>query len=244
MLDRYCTECHNPAELAGGLSLEQLDHSDIHAQAEIWEKVVRKLRGGLMPPPGGPRPEARANPRSSSRFMEDAHRHGRRACPELRLRAAASPQSQRVRERRTRSARARDRRGDLAAAGRQGRRLRQHRRRAASVAVVHRAIRHCSTHDRGSRARRRPLRARKPDVQEPDPGVAFGSTIGGGRPHHIDGLPLGTRGRLRRESLSSPPMASTNSTISDMVARAVGLQPRVREHADRHGRRRASVTRR
>ena len=58
MLDRYCAECHNPAELAGGLSLEQLDHSDIHAQAEIWEKVVRKLRGGLMPPPGGPRPEA------------------------------------------------------------------------------------------------------------------------------------------------------------------------------------------
>ena len=58
MLERYCTECHNPAELAGGLSLEQIDRSDIHAQAEIWEKVVRKLRGGLMPPPGGPRPEA------------------------------------------------------------------------------------------------------------------------------------------------------------------------------------------
>jgi hypothetical protein len=58
MLDAYCTECHNSAELAGGLSLEGVDHTDIHAQAEVWEKVVRKLRGGLMPPPGGPRPEA------------------------------------------------------------------------------------------------------------------------------------------------------------------------------------------
>ena len=58
MLDSYCTECHNAAELAGGLSLEGLEPGDIHAQAEIWEKVVRKLRGGLMPPPGGPRPQA------------------------------------------------------------------------------------------------------------------------------------------------------------------------------------------
>src|SRR5690349_7737443 len=60
MIDRYCTECHNAAELAGGLSLERLDASSIHAQAEIWEKAVRKLRGGLMPPPGAVRPEPRA----------------------------------------------------------------------------------------------------------------------------------------------------------------------------------------
>src|SRR5690349_5480039 len=60
MIDRYCTDCHNAAELAGGLSLERLDASSIHAQAEVWEKVVRKLRGGLMPPPGAVRPEPRA----------------------------------------------------------------------------------------------------------------------------------------------------------------------------------------
>ena len=46
------------AELAGGLSFEGLDRSNVPAHAEVWEKVVRKLRGGLMPPPGGPRPGA------------------------------------------------------------------------------------------------------------------------------------------------------------------------------------------
>src|SRR5690606_41067896 len=57
MIDAYCVDCHNRAEFAGGLALETLDRAAVHGDAEVWEKVVRKLRGGLMPPPGGPRPE-------------------------------------------------------------------------------------------------------------------------------------------------------------------------------------------
>ena len=57
VVDRYCLGCHNDVELAGGLALEALDRSRIGADAEAWEAVVRKLRTGLMPPKGEPRPE-------------------------------------------------------------------------------------------------------------------------------------------------------------------------------------------
>ncbi len=55
---RYCTDCHNDAELAGQRSFEHARPADVAAKPEVWEKVVRKLRGHLMPPPGEPRPDA------------------------------------------------------------------------------------------------------------------------------------------------------------------------------------------
>src|SRR5207253_6094136 len=45
---------------AGNLVLEGIDPARVADNAETWEKVVRKLRGGLMPPPGRPRPEEAA----------------------------------------------------------------------------------------------------------------------------------------------------------------------------------------
>ena len=57
VVDRYCLGCHNDVDFAGGLALEALDRSRIGADAEVWEAVVRKLRTGLMPPTGEPRPE-------------------------------------------------------------------------------------------------------------------------------------------------------------------------------------------
>src|SRR5262245_23314098 len=50
-LDRYCVTCHNDRLKTGGLSLERVDVSRPDAQPEVWEKVVRKLRTGIMPPP-------------------------------------------------------------------------------------------------------------------------------------------------------------------------------------------------
>jgi mono/diheme cytochrome c family protein len=50
-LDRYCGTCHNDRMKTGGLSLDRADVSRPDAQAEVWEKVVRKLRTGVMPPP-------------------------------------------------------------------------------------------------------------------------------------------------------------------------------------------------
>jgi hypothetical protein len=56
LVDRYCIECHNAAERAGGRAFDILPHDQILANAETWEAAVRKLRGGLMPPAGEPRP--------------------------------------------------------------------------------------------------------------------------------------------------------------------------------------------
>src|SRR3954452_2140374 len=55
-LQRYCAGCHNQQLKSGGLSLLQADSSTPGAQPELWEKVVRKVRTGMMPPPGVLRP--------------------------------------------------------------------------------------------------------------------------------------------------------------------------------------------
>ena len=57
-IDQYCAGCHNDKLKTGGLSLN-LDISRPGEHPEVWEKVVRKLRGRMMPPPGRPRPDER-----------------------------------------------------------------------------------------------------------------------------------------------------------------------------------------
>jgi hypothetical protein len=55
-VDNYCVECHNETDLTADLAFDAMSHDGIAAEAEIWEKAVRKLRGRMMPPPGGKRP--------------------------------------------------------------------------------------------------------------------------------------------------------------------------------------------
>jgi hypothetical protein len=57
VLDRYCVTCHNQKAKTAGLLLDRLDPTRPGENAEEWEKVVRKLRAGMMPPMGMPRPE-------------------------------------------------------------------------------------------------------------------------------------------------------------------------------------------
>ncbi len=56
LVTRYCVTCHNERLKTAGLSLEKLNLASVGDDAEQWEKVIRKLRAGLMPPPGMPRP--------------------------------------------------------------------------------------------------------------------------------------------------------------------------------------------
>jgi hypothetical protein len=61
VLDKYCVNCHTERAKERGavpISLDNADVSNPAAQAELWEKVIRKLRAGVMPPPGSPRPAA------------------------------------------------------------------------------------------------------------------------------------------------------------------------------------------
>jgi hypothetical protein len=57
LLDQYCLTCHNDRLKTGGLSLQGLP---IDGHAETWEKVIRKVRSGMMPPAGAKRPERAA----------------------------------------------------------------------------------------------------------------------------------------------------------------------------------------
>ena len=57
LVSRYCLDCHNAAEAAGDLDLEHRELANLVQDADVWEKVIRKLRAGMMPPAGEARPE-------------------------------------------------------------------------------------------------------------------------------------------------------------------------------------------
>jgi cytochrome c551/c552 len=55
---QYCVTCHNERANAGSLALDSLSVAAVDGHADVWEKVVRKLRTGMMPPDGAPKPPA------------------------------------------------------------------------------------------------------------------------------------------------------------------------------------------
>src|SRR5215471_8625533 len=63
LLDQYCVVCHNLKAKAAGmeparkLTLDNLDVANVEKDSATWEVVVRKLRAGMMPPSGMPRPK-------------------------------------------------------------------------------------------------------------------------------------------------------------------------------------------
>ena len=59
VLDQYCVTCHNQKLKTAGLMLDKLDLAHVGDNAEQWEKVVRKLRAGMMPPAGSASTERR-----------------------------------------------------------------------------------------------------------------------------------------------------------------------------------------
>ena len=60
VLKQYCVTCHNDRLKTADLSLNQLNPAKVQENPAAWEKVVRKLRTGTMPPPGSPRPDRAA----------------------------------------------------------------------------------------------------------------------------------------------------------------------------------------
>ena len=58
MLDKYCMDCHNVDDFSGGLAFDLMSHDTLVEEGEVWENVVRKLRGRMMPPPGQQRPSS------------------------------------------------------------------------------------------------------------------------------------------------------------------------------------------
>jgi mono/diheme cytochrome c family protein len=58
VLDRYCVTCHNERTRTAGLTLDKVNVADLQADAATWEKVIRKVEVGMMPPAGMPRLES------------------------------------------------------------------------------------------------------------------------------------------------------------------------------------------
>src|SRR5262245_53111465 len=56
LLDKYCVGCHNSRAKTGGIALDSVNLAAAPADAQLWEKALRKLRGRQMPPPGTPQP--------------------------------------------------------------------------------------------------------------------------------------------------------------------------------------------
>jgi mono/diheme cytochrome c family protein len=80
VVDRYCVTCHNQRTRSGNLALDTLDVTAAAREPQTWEKVVRKVRTGMMPPSGAPRPD-RATLDSLAASVEDAIDRAARTAP-------------------------------------------------------------------------------------------------------------------------------------------------------------------
>jgi mono/diheme cytochrome c family protein len=69
LLDRYCVTCHNQRLKTASVEFDRLDLAHPEKDAVVWERAIRKLRAGMMPPPGAPRP-AVADAYSLAAYLE------------------------------------------------------------------------------------------------------------------------------------------------------------------------------
>src|SRR5437879_6371105 len=94
IIDQYCVPCHNQRLKTAGLMLDKLDSTEVRKDAEVWEKVVRKLRAGMMPPSGLPRP----TPAIYEALIIDRKRTRPQHRNPPASAGSAQPQSHRIRE--------------------------------------------------------------------------------------------------------------------------------------------------
>src|SRR5260370_35142196 len=57
LVKQYCVGCHNQKLTTAGVSFEGLDLAKVSDHADVWERALRKVRSGQMPPPGLPHPD-------------------------------------------------------------------------------------------------------------------------------------------------------------------------------------------
>jgi hypothetical protein len=60
LVENYCFECHNALDWAGGVAFDTMSADGVPEEAKVWEAAIKKLKGGLMPPPGNKQPERAA----------------------------------------------------------------------------------------------------------------------------------------------------------------------------------------
>jgi mono/diheme cytochrome c family protein len=111
-LDTYCVGCHNARLKSGDLQLDSFDVGHVLEHAETGEKIILRLRAGMMPPSGARRPDAKA----LNTFIKSLESSLDSAEPKPPSPGLHRNQPQRVRERRPRPARPRGRHNGAVAA--------------------------------------------------------------------------------------------------------------------------------
>jgi mono/diheme cytochrome c family protein len=81
IVGQYCVACHNSTANVANLAIDKLDFNDLSQHGEKWEKVVRKLRTGMMPPAGMPRPD-RATMDALAAYLESGLDRAAAAAPD------------------------------------------------------------------------------------------------------------------------------------------------------------------
>ena len=162
VLTQYRFTCHNDRLKTGGLSLEALDLAKIGDSPDVWEKVVRRLRTGAMPPPSARRPDQATYDRLTGWLEKELDSHAA-AHPNPGRPAVHRLNRSEYAERDPRPAGAGRERRVAPAAGRLRVRVRQRRRRARRVAGAARAVSERGGRDQraGRRATRTPAPARR-----------------------------------------------------------------------------------
>ena len=74
VMDQYCVGCHSERAKAGGFVLEKLDPANANEHAEVFEKAVRRIRAGMMPPYGAKRPDPAVLERLAATMESDMDR--------------------------------------------------------------------------------------------------------------------------------------------------------------------------
>ena len=174
LVGRYCLGCHNDRTRAQGLSLSSADLLNVAPDAEVWEKVVRKLRARAMPPSGSPRPDEAGYQQldRAPRDLAGSRRVGQTQSGAHRTLPAS--ESHRVSQRGPRPARARRRRQRPAAGRRCELRVRQ-RQRHGPVADVDGTLSRRGPEGQPAGRRQPRARAAAPDLRRaarPDAGGA------------------------------------------------------------------------
>ena len=183
-IDKYCLECHDEKPKKNELRLAGFDVVKADEHPEIGEKMIRKLRAGLMPPKRAPQPDA-ASRMALVGALETTLDRARGGEPESRAARVPAAESRRVRGGRQGALRPRRRRQRVPAGRHDQRQLRQHRRRPD--AVGHRAA--------GLHPRRRagqPRRGRRPFVDATSTQYEVPRTQS--QKDRVEGAPFGTRG--------------------------------------------------
>ncbi len=81
LLNEYCITCHNARTRTADLALDELDLTQVPGDGAVWEEVIRKLRGGMMPPPNARRP-ADSSLQELAAWLEQTLDEAARANPE------------------------------------------------------------------------------------------------------------------------------------------------------------------